>query len=259
MKYAADFRQSARTALAGRWGISLAVTLVAVLLGSFAGGGFKFNFTADANDFSGIFGSGEWTLSAIFARLGIPAAGLLAAVASLGGLLSFYGFAVFVIGGAIELGHNLYYIRLICRENPGMDSLFSRFEVFLKALGLRLFMSLFIFLWSLLLIIPGIIAIYRYRMATYLMAEHPEMGIQEAVNESKRLMEGYKGRWFCLDLSFIGWAFLCLLTFGIGYLWLNPYTAAANASFYLNVLSERNGNPNTNDNTRVDYGGPERL
>ena len=111
--------------------------------------------------------------------------------------------------------------------------IFSRFDIFLKAMGLNLFMALFIWLWSLLFIVPGIIAAYRYRLAPYLMAENPNLGIREAVNMSKELMAGHKWRLFCLNLSFIGWGILSALTCGIGNLWLNPYIYAANAAFYV--------------------------
>lgn len=94
-------------------------------------------------------------------------------------------------------------------------------------------MALFIWLWSLLFIVPGIIAAYRYRLAPYLMAENPNLGIREAVNMSKELMAGHKWRLFCLNLSFIGWGILSALTCGIGDLWLNPYIYAANAAFYV--------------------------
>lgn len=108
----------------------------------------------------------------------------------------------------------------------------------LKALGLKLFMFLFIFLWTLLLIVPGIVAAYRYAMAPYLMAQNPGMGIREAVNLSKQMMQGNKGRLFSLHLSFIGWALLAGLTLGLGLLWLNPYVKASEAAFYLNVSGQ---------------------
>lgn len=259
MKRAADFRQTARLALAGKWGIALAVTLVAALLGGAGNTGFNVDFTVDAGDLSNIYGRDGFNLAAVLAWLGLPSVWLTSAVASISGIAFIYAIAVLVVGGAVELGHNLYYIRLIRGESAGFDTLFSRFEIFLKALGLRLFMLLFILLWALLLIIPGIIATYRYRMAPYLMAEHPEMGIREAVNESKRMMMGYKGRWFCLDLSFIGWILLCVLTLGIGFLWVNPYRAAASADFYLNILGEQSGRTDPQDGPQFEYGGPERL
>ena len=142
--------------------------------------------------------------------------------------------AVILFSGALALGHCKYYIDLVAENRPDEVSvIFSRFDIFLKAMGLNLFMALFIWLWSLLFIVPGIIAAYRYRLAPYLMAENPNLGIREAVNMSKELMAGHKWRLFCLNLSFIGWGILSALTCGIGDLWLNPYIYAANAAFYV--------------------------
>ena len=80
--------------------------------------------------------------------------------------------------------------------------------------------------------IPGIIAAYRYSMATYIMAENPTIAPTEAIERSKALMDGRKGDLFCLDLSFFGWALLTVLTAGIGALWLTPYMAVSRAAFY---------------------------
>ena len=94
-------------------------------------------------------------------------------------------------GGAIELGENRYCIDLLTREQePEFKTLFSRFSIFGKALGLRILTSIFTVLWTLLLIIPGIIAVYRYALAPYLMAEDPEMGAMVAIEKSKELMKG---------------------------------------------------------------------
>ena len=87
----------------------------------------------------------------------------------------------------------------------------------------------------LLLIVPGIIAVYRYALAPYLMAEDPEMGAMEAIEKSKELMKGNKWRLFCLQFSFIGWMLLSSLTFGLGNLALRPYQEAAYAAFYREV------------------------
>ena len=96
-------------------------------------------------------------------------------------------------------------------------------------------MGLFVFLWTLLFVFPGIVAAYRYAMVPYLMAEFPELRVMEAIRESKRLMKGNKWRLFCLHFSFIGWDLLCTLTMGIGYLWLNPYRMVAETAFYMEV------------------------
>ena len=104
--------------------------------------------------------------------------------------------------------------------------------------------SIFVWLWSLLLVIPGIIAIYRYAMMPYLMAEFPDLGALDAMRESKRLMQGNKWRLFCLELSFIGWYLLSILTLGIGLLWLLPYVSASRAAFYLEITGRANQIPN---------------
>lgn len=70
-------------------------------------------------------------------------------------------------------------------------------------------------------------------MAPYIMAQNPDIGVMDAIGQSKELMRGHKGRLFWLSLTFIGWVLLSVLTFGIGFLWLNPYMEAAQAAFYL--------------------------
>ena len=90
-------------------------------------------------------------------------------------------------------------------------------------------------LWSILFIIPGIIATYNYALVPYIMAEDPETGAREAMNRSKALMYGNRWRLFCLHFSFIGWDLLSALSMGVGSLWLTPYKSAAFASFYREV------------------------
>ena len=109
-------------------------------------------------------------------------------------------------------------------------------------------MTIFVVLWSLLLVIPGIIASYSYAMAPYILYENPGMRPMAAIKASKELMRGNKWRLFCLQFSFIGWALLCALTAGIGNLWLHPYQETAQASFYRQICWERsNGQPDPGD------------
>ena len=91
---------------------------------------------------------------------------------------------------------------------------------------------MYILLWSLLLIVPGIMATYSYAMTDYILAEHPELTASEAIAQSKAMMDGSRWRLFCLHLSFIGWDLLCALTLGLGNLALTPYKQAAEAAFY---------------------------
>jgi uncharacterized membrane protein len=198
MPRAYDFRKMARNALAGNWLIAFLVTLLALVLGG-----------------SEIF-TGFSNLSANFEDFNSSAVQGYALFASTWQSMAFiYGLIALVIGGAVDLGLCQFHIKLQRRQEIGVADLFSRFHIFGKALGLRLFMALFIILWSLLLVIPGIIAAYRYAMAPYLMSENPDLGIREAVNISKQMMSGHKGRLFCLDLSFIGWYLLASLAVGL--------------------------------------------
>lgn len=98
--------------------------------------------------------------------------------------------------------------------------------------------TIYIFLWTLLLIIPGIIKSYSYALTPYILVEHPEMSANEAIEESMRLMDGHKFDLFYLQLSFIGWAILSILSLGLGFIWLIPYQMTAQAAFYRDIKNE---------------------
>ena len=100
---------------------------------------------------------------------------------------------------------------------------------------MQLLVSIYTFLWTLLFIIPGFIAAFSYAMTPYILEENPYMPINDAIRQSKEMMRGNKWRLFCLEISFIGWAILCLLTCGIGFLWLTPYYNAAICAFYYDI------------------------
>lgn len=102
----------------------------------------------------------------------------------------------------------------------------------------QLLMSVFVFLWSLLLIVPGIVKAYAYAMTPYILVERPELSANEAISLSSRMMKGHKFDLFYFQLSFLGWALLGILTLGIGFLWLSPYYMTAQAAFYQDVKAE---------------------
>ncbi len=118
---------------------------------------------------------------------------------------------VILVAGALELGLTLFFLASFRGYETRETDIFLGFERFGKALGLMLFQSLFVFLWSFLLLIPGIIAAIRYSQAFFVMADNPEKGIRECMNESKAMMKGNKAKYFFLSLSFIGWLFLASL------------------------------------------------
>ena len=99
-------------------------------------------------------------------------------------------------------------------------------------------MYLFTFLWSLLLIIPGIVKSFSYAMTPYILEERPELSANEAIDHSCSMMKGHKFDLFWLYLSFIGWGILCIFTLGIGLLWLMPYMQTSVAAFYEDVKAD---------------------
>lgn len=127
-------------------------------------------------------------------------------------------------------GFVIFILNMIRRKENSLWNLIDGFQHFLKIIGLNIVMSIFVFLWGLLLVIPGIIASYRYRQALYLLLDHPDMGIMECINESKRLMRGRKAELFVLDLSFIGWALLSIIPFVSVYTY--PYIEGTYAIYY---------------------------
>lgn len=111
----------------------------------------------------------------------------------------------FVLSGAFSVGLCSFLLAFFRRRDGNPAHIFNGFEVFLKSFALMVMQSIFIFLWSLLLVIPGIIAALRYSQIYYILAEHPEKGVMQCIRESKFIMTGNKGKFLCLLLSFIGW------------------------------------------------------
>jgi len=143
--------------------------------------------------------------------------------------------AVFVVMGPFALGLVGYFLKRIRQEEFCLNNIFDGFLKFLPSFLLMFFYMLFIFLWTLLLIVPGLIKMYAYSMVFYIMYDNPEIKPLDAIKQSKIMMKGYKGKLFLLHLSFIGWGFLCILTLGIGFLWLMPYMMLAEGNFYENL------------------------
>lgn len=237
MKYAADFRQVARNALAGRWTMAVIAGLLASLLGAIASNGpeLKLNINdAGANvvfEFAGqtIYSTGGGWNSEIAAWI-VGSAAFLALAAIVMAVI------YFILGSIIEIGYMRYNLDLVDRQKePELGSLFGYFRFWKTTAAARLLQGLYVFLWTLLFIIPGIVAGYSYAMTSYILAENPELTASEAIEASKQMMTGNRWRLFCLQFSFIGWDILSALTFGIGGLWLTPYKQAATAAFYREV------------------------
>ncbi len=140
--------------------------------------------------------------------------------------------------GCFTYGYAGVFLDRVRGKDIELAEMFTGFKRFSDTLILGLLQYIYTFLWTLLFIIPGIIKAYSYSMSYYVMKDHPEYTPSQCITESRRLMHGKKFKLFLLDLSFIGWAIVCLFTFGIGSLWLSAYMSTSHAHFYLALLEE---------------------
>lgn len=253
-KYASDFREIARDALRGKWKTAVLTGFLAGLIGAcmVSVGGSTSSIRTSAQEMLQVLQSYEQLL-------------LLQAILLLViGALGIWSIVTIVIGGAGKLGYAIFNLKLVDKEHAATSDLFSQFGRLGAGFCMNFFMGLFTVLWTLLLIIPGIVKSFSYAMTPYILAEHPEMRSRDAITESRHLMDGNKWRLFCLQFSFIGWYLLCLapivIAFGvvytgaidsfavflcillcgiiaafIGSLFLRPYQEAANAAFYRDI------------------------
>ncbi len=94
--------------------------------------------------------------------------------------------------------------------------------------------DLFLSLWTMLLIVPGLVKMYSYRMVPYILADEPDLSPTETITRSRQMMDGQKWHAFCYDISFIGWMLLTLITCGlVGIFWYGPYKQSSDAALYL--------------------------
>ncbi len=267
-----NLRDIARGALSGYWALSLAVTLVASMLG---GGGATGGSSASISNT--VSNADESMYSEMTAAMAEEPVLIVIAIIVIGAVLLF-GLVMFVISGATTLGLRQYFINIITKaERPDFKILFSRFRYLGKAFLLNLLIAVFVSLWSFLIFLPaGILSFFiiwsnavmfysasgatiaimviigllimlvvafvttlitsRYAMAFYVMTENPQqITAMEAIRISKEMMRGNIWRLFFLRLSFFGWHCLAIMSCGIGYLWLSPYILATEAAFYLEL------------------------
>jgi uncharacterized membrane protein len=175
--------------------------------------------------------SGNWGV-AIGAFVVVMIVGAAAGIVPFGSLF---------IAGPLQLGAAIFSLSIIRNRDGSVDQMFQGFNKFGTALGAYLLSFLFIFLWLLLLIIPGIIAAISYSMTFYIIADDDSIGAMDAIDKSKKMMDGNKWKFFTMGLRFFGLAILCLFTLGIGFLWLIPYVNISIARFYEDIKGEEEG------------------
>lgn len=143
----------------------------------------------------------------------------------LSALSSLLGIGGLLFGACLAIGYYSTLINASINQKFKIEEILSGFkgEYLSTRIVLSVVKNIYIFLWTLLFFIPGLIKSYSYMLSEFIALKNPEMSASECITESRRLMNGHKMNVFLLDLSFIGWHILCLLTLGLGYLILNPY------------------------------------
>ena len=173
---------------------------------------------------------GQWgMLAVVWLIYFVLSYGISAIFENLGFLVSL------IVSGPFALGISAIILKLYRRENFHIEEMFEGFKDFSRALIAYLLISLYIFLWALLFIIPGIIAAIGYAMTFFIMAEDKDIPASVAMRKSKDMMLGHKSEYFMLLLSFIGWFLLSVISFGVGFLFLNSYIHMSSAIFYKKI------------------------
>lgn len=245
----AELKQRAKVALTGTYWKAFAISLIVTFIGGGSGGGFSnvFNWRNNSNDFSSqtseiASSSGGMDTAVILGLVGIFI-GVFAVI-----MIVAIGFNVFV-GYPIMVGAKKYFIEAAEAVNEEEEAKFNllghgfKGPHYLDIIKTMFVKDLYIFLWSLLLIIPGIVKGYAYAMVPYILADNPNLGVKRAIDVSNQMTDGEKMDMFILDLSFIGWFILAAIPCGLGYYFLNPYYFSTHAELY-RVLREKALNDN---------------
>ena len=185
-------------------------------------------------------------LSAIFSFVTIPSFssfpgplsfGSIAIVFALGFMISIVtGLISSAIASFLKLCASWAFLDFVRGEDSKVTDIFKPFYNF-RARNLQavFLVDFFIFLWTLLLVVPGIIKRYSYSQTSYILKDNPNLSATQAITLSREMMDGHKAELLALEVSFIGWFFLSILTLGIGLIWLAPYYVITKALYYDNL------------------------
>lgn len=177
--------------------------------------------------------SGNWMMAALATLVYLLIAGGVSSIPVAGSVLAI------IITYPLAYGFAILFLDLF-REGKPIDigKLFDGFKDFGRVWGTLILVAIYTILWTCLLIIPGIVKSYSYALTPFILKDEPELKYNAAIEKSMRMMDGYKMKLFLLDLSFIGWMILSVLTLGIGLLFLQPYMNTARAAFYQDLKAE---------------------
>jgi uncharacterized membrane protein len=248
MKRNTDYKNAALAALKGNWGKAVLATVIYMAIMYIAMGPYVYNTVKLQNyvreslpQVSSSISFSTAIRQSMEASLSLAQdSEYIAMQSKASGSMGLYYLLLFFIVLPLGVGFLNAFRKLLVQgdnELPGNMYKLATSNYWHKVWGMFLVM-LFTFLWSLLFIIPGIVKCFSYSMTPFILEEHPELGANEAIDHSRAMMKGHKFDLFWLILSFIGWGFLCLFTFGIGYLWLVPYMDTSISAFYEDVKAD---------------------
>lgn len=143
-----------------------------------------------------------------------------------------------ILSGPLSLGVVIFYMKIESEKGAAFTVMFEGFKDFKRSFFFHIVSTLFVVLWTLLLIVPGIIASIRYSLGYYLMAEDKSLEAMDAIKLSSELMYGHKMEFFRMTISFFGWFILSIITFGIGFLYTIPYYQMTKLNFYRQIKSD---------------------
>ena len=262
MRSASEFRQMARETLRGNWKLAMGTGLAASLIGAEIAD-MAPNGISELQKVIQARPEVKNVLTQVFPMRSM----LLPWV-----LLLIWGLMVVIIGGAGQMGYARFHLNLAEKKEASFSDLFSQFSRITDGVAMVFVRGFYIYCWPCLFFVPGFIKTYSYAMTPYVLMEHPEYSANEAITESRRLMDGKKWNLFCLTFSFIGWRLICSIQYiipavllytqgrlsgvtvlflavlflavlmrplNIGYLFLRPYEEAAFAAFYRDVRDEK--------------------
>ena len=148
---------------------------------------------------------------------------------------SIFPIANLVIGGPLALGLAIFFMGYAKGEDSELEDFFKGFNDFGRSLGVYILMLLILVAGYLLLVIPGIILSFGLSMAYFILAENPALSPVDALKQSWEMMKGHKMDLFVLTLALSGLGILCIFTFGIGFIWLAPYSQTCFVKFYEDI------------------------
>ncbi|PGY17772.1 DUF975 family protein [Bacillus cereus] len=240
-----NLKKAALNSLDGKWGVGIGVSALNYFVPTLSASAIATFMYLIVGLFIGVIGLDVIFVYSISGQPQVDPTALVLLILS----YIFLGLICFLIYSSIQgifnYGYSAFTLHLGKNEDAKVDDVFLGFKKsnLFRSIKLGLLQAIFLFLWSLLFVVPGIIKYFSYSMSYYILVENPDYTASEALRESKRIMKGQKLKLFVLWLSFIGWfllaAFIGMFTFNLSFIFISPYYNTTVSHFYLNLIKKQ--------------------